>query len=83
MLAVEAILAVGGEGELNLRIKHEVADHTPVEAVHPVGLRQIRERVERPRRLLAGQHDRDDFVAAVRPREEAQVVLAFAREINR
>jgi hypothetical protein len=81
MLAVEAILAVAARASSTSASSTRWPTTPLSKRFTPSG--SVRERVERPRRLLAGQHDRDDFVAAVRPREEAQVVLAFAREINR
>ncbi len=78
-MAVDVILEFGAHGELNRQIKQEVADHYKVTRFTSTG--KVVEQVPRPRRMLGGQHDRDDFVKGARGGPERAVVLDVARRI--
>lgn len=72
--AVKAILEAGAHGELNRRIKCAI----PAEGYTPHFSSRAR-----PRRLLLGAHDVEDFVDAVRGAREASLACDLADELRR
>jgi len=80
-VAVEAILDAGAHGDLNRRIKAEVPGLIARHVYQGGAWTQVV--TERPRRLLAGRHDLDSFIADVRGREEAAISQAFAGGLDR
>jgi hypothetical protein len=80
-VAVETILNSGAHGDLNRHIKAEIPN-VILRSVFRSG-RWTVEHEDRPRRLLAGRHDLEDFIADVRCSEEATVARAVVHDIDR